>query len=426
MSLKHMREAWGITNNPFPPAAIGGEDSSTAPYNDTILAEDHDLFLEKLIIKAALPPGREFGYLWSQGKRDDTGFGKTTLMRKVSRELNADLGKSLVDQFSLPKTLTMAAIWSSMTTTGVTGIYALLFNVLTEAAKRPDAGEPSLLEKCWERIADASGKKITDPDFAMEVSRRITDVHGKLFPGYPALREDVVQALTSADNKTVLSSLSEVTQAARARNGLAYFDALYCVLRAADVEHFFVFIDQLEDLATAKNVARATRQREVGRFRDIFAETAGFRGHCHAVFTFHNRAALALADFWQQERLNPPFWPQDPMGRPAIVVLKGLASTTQVEALLATYLDSVRDVPTGTAEPFEPSAFQPLLDRCEGRIGHLLAEAYAVLDQAAEASLPSIPGSFITNSLPGVPDAESEGEASSDQDTLEALWNTKS
>ena len=128
-----------------------------------------------------------------------------------------------------------------------------------------------------------------------------------------------------------------MTQAGRTRNGLAYFEAFYTLVRAAGVDHLFVLIDQLEDLATAKNIPRSTRQREVRRFRDIFAETAGFRGSCHAIFTFHRRAAIALKDFWVAERINPPFDTKHPIGRNACVVLSGLTSTRQVERLLTTY-----------------------------------------------------------------------------------------
>lgn len=424
MSLKHMREAWGIRQNPFPPAAIGGEDSMNAPYNGDILTSDREQFMEKLIVKAALAPGREFGYLWSQGRRDDTGFGKTTLMLHTARQINADFGQRVVSQHGLPTTMTMAGVWASMKLTGVTGIYALLFNTISYAAQRPTPNELSLLERCWNNIADRRGidRQLRDSLSAV-VDGEVQRVHRELFPGYPELRQDILQALVSCDRDDVLSALAQVSQPGRARNGLAYFEAFYSLVRAAGVEHLFVFIDQLEDLATARNVPRATRQREVGRFRDIFAETAGFRGHCHAVFTFHNRAAQALADFWHLERLNPPFWPQDPMGRPAIAILKGLTSITQVETLLATYLDSVREKPTGSAEPFEPSTFQVLLDRSDGRIGQLLAEAYAVLDQAADDQLPSISGKFIVDSIPGQPETDGRTEVVSDKDTLEALWN---
>src|SRR5437016_8979008 len=117
MSIKHLRQAWGLDNNPFPAAAIAGEDSEDAPYDGDLMPRDRDLFLEKLIIKAALPPGREFGYLWSQGRRDDTGFGKTRLMLKTARALNADFGKSIWSKMGLPDGSSMAAVWASMKTT---------------------------------------------------------------------------------------------------------------------------------------------------------------------------------------------------------------------------------------------------------------------------------------------------------------------
>ena len=425
MSIEHLQQAWGLDHNPFPPAAIGGENSMDAPYSNDILGDDRTQFIEKLIVKAALPPGREFGYLWSQGQRDDTGFGKTTLMLHTARELNYDFGAAVIAQYSLPDDTRMAGVWASMKLTGVTGIYALLFNTIVYAAQRPVANEESLLERCWGELA--SRLKIDPMDkaaLAEAVETEVKRTHQNLFPGYPFLRPDILEALVSCDLERVLSALGRVSQPSRTRNGLAYFEAFYSLVRAAGITHLFVFIDQLEDLATARNVPKATRQREVGRFRDIFAETAGFRGNCHAVFTLHNRAAQALADFWHAERLNPPFWPQDPMGRPATVVLRGLTTEVQVEALLATYLDSVREDPSesGTA-PFEQSAYQALLERSDGRIGRMLSEAYAILDQAAESLLPSIGGRFIADNLPGQHTDEGHVEVVSDDDTLGALWN---
>ena len=425
MSIKHLREAWGLDHNPFPPAAIGGENSMDAPYSNEILGNDRAQFIEKLIVKAALPPGREFGYLWSQGQRDDTGFGKTTLMLHTARELNFDFGGGIIAQHGLPDDAQMAGVWASMKLTGVTGIYALLFNTIAYAAQRPVANEESLLERCWGNLANRL--KIDPMDQAaltVAVETEVNRTHRDLFPGYPSLRTDILKALVSCDLEHVLSALGKVSQPSRTRNGLAYFEAFYCLIRAAGIKHLFVFIDQLEDLATARNVPKATRQREVGRFRDIFAETAGFRGSCHAVFTLHNRAAQALADFWHYERLNPPFWPQDPMGRSATVVLRGITTEEQVEALLATYLDSVRENPSesGTA-PFEQSTYRSLLERSDGRIGRMLSEAYAVLDQAAESLLPSITGHFIVDKLPVQHTDEGRVEAVSDDDTLGALWN---
>jgi hypothetical protein len=419
-----MREAWGLDHNPFPAGAIAGEDSDNAPYDPDLLVSDHNLFVEKLIVKAILPPGREFGYLWSQGRRDDTGFGKTTIMLRAARDINSDFGAAIASKYELLDSPSIAAVWASMKTTGVTGIYALLFNTIVYAAKRPSSEESSLVEKCWVKIAEQGNIAADDKNALKEyIGEKMSLTHHNLFPGYPALRDDIVEGLVSCDPAQLLNKLEKVTSAGRSRNGLSYFEAFYTLVRAAGVEHLFVFVDQLEDLATAKNVPRATRQREVGRFRDIFAEASGFRGHCHAVFTLHNRAAQALADFWQLERLNPPFWPQDPMGRPATVVVAGLTSIQQVERLLVTYLDSVRTSPTGTAEPFEPSTFQVLLDRCDGRIGQLLPEAYAILEQAAEAQLPTISSQYILENMPVQMEPSAAAETASDQDTLSALWN---
>jgi hypothetical protein len=421
--LKHAKEAWGQDHNPFPPAAIAGEDSKDSPYDSELLADDRDEFIRKLVVKAVLPPGREFGYLWSQGRADDTGFGKTRLMLETRREVNKDFGKTIIADYSLPKNSTMAATWASMKTTGVIGIYPLLFNAIVDASKRSAPEEPSLIERCWDAIAHNSGTGRQDVDMLSEVVRAL--IHGKrreLFPGYPEVRDDLTEALCSCDSSKVLRALEEVTHAGRARNGLAYFECFYCLVRAAGVEHLFVFIDQLEDLATSSKIPRATRQREVGRFRDIFAETAGFRGHCHAVLTFHRRAANALVDFWHAERINPPFEPTHAIGRNACVVLRGLKTTHQVERLLSTYLDSVRHKPTGTAEPFDPSAFQLLLDRSDGRIGLLLPDAYALWERANEEQAASIDTQFVSENLPAVEGEETPHETVSDDDTLNALW----
>ena len=417
MSLRHLKEAWGLDHNPFPSTAIEAETSGDVPYNETVLGSDRDIFLEKLIVKAVLPPGREFGYLWSQGRKDDTGFGKTTLMRHTARELNADFGHGISATFDLPSKVTMAGVWASMKHTGVTGIYPLLFNTIVDATKRPRPDESSLIERCWKVIVEDQ-----DGDPQQVIWNAIREAHQKTFPGYPALRSEILDALSSYDTEETLRRLAEITSFRRTRNGLVYFEGLFSLVCAAGVQHLFVFIDQLEDLATAKNVPRATRQREVGRFRDIFAETIGFKGHCHAVFTFHTRAADALADFWHAERISPPFWPDDPIGRAATVKLKGLTLLKQVESLLGTYLDSVREVPNGTAEPFEPSTFPILLSRSDGRIGQLLADAYGFLEAGADQQIASISSNFL-ESLTG--DVVEDGETTageSDDEILDELW----
>src|SRR5437879_11737379 len=91
--LKHAKEAWGQEHNPFPPASIAGEESQDAPYDSQLLEEDRDQFIQKLIVKGILPPGREFGYLWSEAPNAAPGDGQPRLMPAPRKEPDRDCGK---------------------------------------------------------------------------------------------------------------------------------------------------------------------------------------------------------------------------------------------------------------------------------------------------------------------------------------------
>ena len=132
----------------------------------------------------------------------------------------------------------------------------------------------------------------------------------------------------------------------------------------------FLLVDQLEDLATTPTVTKGKRTREVGRLRDIIAETHPFARHLHCVFTFHIRAADALGEMWTLNRL-PSYDPEDPANEGFVVVLRGITETEQVRTLLATYLDTRRvHGETGEITPFEESALPVLLQRSGGKGRH--------------------------------------------------------
>ena len=86
-ALDHLAEAWNLDANPFPAEA---NHVPKAPYSPTVFDEEANEFRRKLIRGPVL--GRvNLGILWSQGAHADTGFGKTTLMREMSKEINRDL-----------------------------------------------------------------------------------------------------------------------------------------------------------------------------------------------------------------------------------------------------------------------------------------------------------------------------------------------
>ena len=61
------------------------------PYCPTLFGEESQEFRRKFI-RGSVLGSVNVGFLWSQGAHADTGFGKTTLMREITKEINHDLG----------------------------------------------------------------------------------------------------------------------------------------------------------------------------------------------------------------------------------------------------------------------------------------------------------------------------------------------
>src|SRR5436853_7755213 len=97
----HMEEAWKLEKNPFPAEAIRIQ-SAEQPYSPEVFPEETKEFRRKLI-RGGVRGGQAIGFLWSKGQRADTGFGKTTLMQEVAREINADLGGATLEKAGAKK-----------------------------------------------------------------------------------------------------------------------------------------------------------------------------------------------------------------------------------------------------------------------------------------------------------------------------------
>lgn len=393
-----MQEAWGIEGNPFPSEAIH---QGNEPYSPGVFADEQELFFSRLIYGAAMDR-RGFGYLWSKGPSgEDTGFGKTTLLKNAAKMINADFGSAVLisagmreDRLSKHPAL---AAYASLTTTDVTGIYPILFAAVEYLAdpKYSPSGI-AVLDTLRGKIRDANGLAAGDAEglrTVLQATRR------NLGATLPPLRADALDAFCDGSDSDFAAFLGEVSPASRVRNGLAYFDFAFSLAAAAGIKHFFVLVDQLEDLATNQTVTKAKRSREVGRLRDVIAEMVPFVGRVHFVFTFHIRASDALIDFWVQNRL-PSFDPEDHSNEGSVVVLRGIQETSQVRDLLMTYLDELReDGPTGTIAPFTESVLPLLLERSGGRPGLLLSFAHKLFDRAADQEIPQIDRLFVQSLL---------------------------
>jgi hypothetical protein len=413
----HMEEAWKLDRNPFPAEAIRIQNAEQ-PYSESVFPEETKEFRRKLI-RGGVRGGQAIGFLWSQGVRADTGFGKTTLMQEIAREINKDLGAGTLGKAGAKKAAQppIAAAFSNLNNLNATGLYPVLFNAVIDLATAPDSGSTSVFDKARTRMIDELGT-----DDAGAIAERVRDAWTTIGGTSGPLRPELVQSLSSGGSKQLKAALAIVSPTARLRNGLQYLDFALAVLAAAGIDHLFLMIDQLEDLATNRSVTAPKRSREIGRIRDLL-ESTPYATRLHMIFTFHNRAAQVLDRFWEENRL-PPFEVSS-SNTSAVVVLSGLKDGEQARELLRVYLEDARiDDIEDELLPFEPGAVEILRDISDGRPGVLLSRARELLNAAAEQELPKISGKFarqyFENQAPSA-DTDDRAELTDSADDIDDL-----
>jgi hypothetical protein len=393
-----MEEAWGIEGNPFPSEAIH---QGPEPYNPHVFQDEYDQFFAKLVY-GALMDRRGFSFLWSKGANgEDTGFGKTSLLKHAAREVNQDFAGTVLRNAGMKEQKIKAnlavAAYASLNTLSAAGVYPILF-AAAEYLADPKHGKDgrSVLDRLRDRIIEINA---LDPDHRDSLKETIQKTRRNLGATLVALREDALDNFVYGHDGDFAEFLSGVSDARRIRSGLSYFDFVFTIASAAGVPHFCVFVDQLEDLATTQTMTKAKRSREVGRLRDIIGETAPFAGKVRFLFTFHIRAAHALDEMWRLNRL-PSYDAEDPANAGNLVVLRGITDVEQARKLLTTYLSSKRsDGESDELAPFDENTLPVLIERSSGRPGILLQQAYKLFDRAADQALPKIDLQFAKSIL---------------------------
>ncbi|MBW3642843.1 MAG: hypothetical protein KY447_08025 [Actinobacteria bacterium] len=408
----HLEQAWGLEGNPFPSEAMSNNDAD--PYAE-VFTDETDAFYRKLL-RGGVVNNLHMGFLWSQGTRNDTGFGKTRLMRHARAAVNADQGNQVLAASGLAEARRprIAAAYSNLNNLNATSLYQVAFNAVVDLAN-PVAGHPAVLECARAAVvSDLAGKSGVAPDdvAAQAVSDTLRLVRLQLFPGAAPLRADVVDAF-GRGGTAVAAALGQVSPATRMRSGLEYLDFAITALAAAGIDHLFLFVDQLEDLATNKSITAAKRSREIGRIRDLLEEEP-YASRLHMVFTFHNSAARVLERFWEIHRL--PRFEIAPDNQAAVVVLRGLTTDEQAAEVLKAYLERKRLTKAGDDDllPFDHAAVTVLRAVSEGRVGTLLSMAHGLVQEAASAGVPIITGDFAMAHFTGAglgPDGDDGDEA---------------
>ena len=390
-ALDHMHEAWSLEANPFPAEAIHAQHG---PYCPTIFADESQEFRRKFI-RGSVRGNVNVGFLWSQGAHADTGFGKTTMMREITKEINRNLGADTLTKAGVhaDKQVPTAAAFSNLNNLNASGLYPVLFNAVVDLAQSVPQSV-SALDQARARIVQD-----LNTDDPKHLHAHVTDTWLRICGTAPPLRSEVVRAFAESGSRGVQAALGTVSATARLRNGLHYLDFALAALAAAGINHLHLMIDQLEDLATTRTITAAKRSREIGRIRDML-EGPPYANRVHFVFTFHNSAARVLERFWEANRL-PPF-EISPSNTASVVVLRGLKDDAQVADLLRVYLVEQRE---GRVEddllPFDSGAITVLREVSDGRVGILLNRARELFEFAAAQGTPRITGELASRFFAG-------------------------
>jgi hypothetical protein len=366
----HRQSAWGVRKNPFPTEAMGRDED---PFADEAFAVEMEELVDRVII-GGLSPRRQITFLYSHNKQggEDTGFGKTRAMLKLRSTINEDLGQSLLEGVvEKDELVPIGAAYASFNVHQRSGYYPVLVAAVLDAAS---AGETPLLDHAYRRIVsrtkDDGPASIRQAILASQLRLRIS------------LRESTVDAFCSQGAAGVVSDITTGTSdSTKLRSGIQWLHFVLVVLDAAGIRRLYMFIDQLEDLATNKTQPRARRYREIGRIRDLLEDEPS-RSMLHTTFTMHDTAASDLEEFWISHRLPSYHLRKANMGQ--IVLFEGLRDDRAAAAVLAAWLATEREGGFASAghAPYEMSAVRALREHAEGRVGPFVVTAGKVFDAA--------------------------------------------
>jgi hypothetical protein len=387
----YLQDAYGLAQNPFPATAIARWGSSDERengllFNSDVCPREYEEAVDKFIV-GPIDSGSKFHFLWSLGEGEEArGFGKTVLLRHLSRAINSDLGRELLekhgfDQEEARNTPVLAAM-GTFNKTDITSLSAVCLEQVRYLAQvDPNTGRSPLMAlrqhltdnleiqagAVDEEAADAIRKKIKDADLSLT---------GKTL-GSPDRR--VVDYFSNGNWSAIVSLLRDADQ----RNGFDLLGTAFVIARAAGIKKIFLFIDEVEAFASA-DTPKKRRSMEVERFRDIAIETQPFGDMASYVLTMHPAAARSIDEFWSLARL-PKIDHLSRQNQRITVILNPLDDVADVETLITSYLKTFRqtDARVDSIHPFDRAALHVLLEHSGGRPGPMLKFAHELIEEGA-------------------------------------------
>ncbi|WP_327235777.1 hypothetical protein OG349_19185 [Streptomyces sp. NBC_01317] len=394
-----MKREWKLRGNPFPATGMAVSGGSNARENGTLYepavhADQLRQVVDKFVLGMSYG-GLKFGYLWSDGvvagDSDSRGFGKTVLMHHMAGWINKDFGKEVCLSAGLDEEdaeeVPICCLVTGFDTSQIRTLSAALFVAVDYAVKSRVGNGPTLASRLRERLVHRTG--ITD-------ARKLADVVAQ---GHRSLRgrtlgppdEKLIAALCESDPAAAEEYMTRLTPTSRSRNGAVHMATFLLFAAAAGIQHVLVFCDQLEDLAST-TTAKAKRDLEVERFRDVIVETLPMADMVTMVVTMHPRAAITIGTAWDLADL--PSFALTEQNQASTVRLSALRDPSQVAQLLRPYVNAATKDgvarPDDELFPFTKEAVGSLFTRSNRKPRDVLRKAHTILEAAAARNLERI------------------------------------
>ena len=413
------KKTWRLRDNPFPTtgiARLGGSDrrENGLLYNPAVNADRLAEATEKFVLGAAFS-GLRFGYLWSMGSgagdSDARGFGKSVLMQHLVHWLNEDYGKSAYLSCGLDEDdaaeAPICGLLTSFDTAQIRSLGAAMFTAVEYATDfRNSDDDPTLAERLRARLVERAGS-----DDPLVLGKLVAEQHRSLRGRTLGPPDDkLISALCQEDSSVAAIYLDQVTSAKRTRSGAVYLATFLLFATAAGMKHVLLCCDQLEDLAST-TTAKAKRDLETERFRDVILETLPMADVLSVVVTMHPRAALTIGTAWELADL--PTFEVSEANKHRTVVLPPLRNSAEAIALLSPYLDAARKDDSGRSagdlHPFTQEAVEALYARSNRKPRDVLRKAHGLIESAGADNVDLIDADAVTRYLDALgPDTDDD------------------
>ncbi|MGW9453041.1 hypothetical protein [Streptomyces sp. NPDC055632] len=395
-----IKNKWKLRNNPFPSIGMlqmGGRDAreNGLLYEPDVHAKQLREVTEKFVLGMSYS-GLKFGYLWSTGivpgDSDARGFGKSVLMQHLAKKINGDFGEEVYRSAGLDEEdaaeVPICCVLTSFDTVQVRSLSAALFAAVEYAVTYPsEQGEP-LAARLRKRLVERTGS-----GDVRDLVKAVTDEHRALNGRTLGPPDDkLIVALCEEDSDAAADYLMRITPTSRSRNGAVHMATFLLFVAAAGIRRVLVFCDQLEDLAST-TTAKAKRNLEIERFRDVLVETLPMADMVTMVVTMHPRASLTIGTAWALADL--PAFELTEANKQSTVKLPALGDVSQAAQLLKPYLaaatkDGVEREEGDEFFPFSKEAIACLFDYSTRKPRDVLRKAHSVFETAAAENLARI------------------------------------